>query len=31
LCTSHIFEDRPIIHMIIIEALTHEDITEDSA
>ena len=26
-----IFEDGPIIHMIIIEALAHEEITEDFA
>ena len=26
---SQIFEDGPIIHMIIIEALAHEEITED--
>ena len=28
---SQIFEDGPIIHMIIIEALAHEEITEDFA
>ena len=26
---SQIFEDGPIIHMIIIEALAHEEITKD--
>ena len=28
---SQIFEDGPIIHMIIIEALAHEEVTEDFA
>lgn len=30
-CSSHIFEDCPIKHMVIIEALAHEVITEDFA